>query len=57
MSTGGLLLEALQAGGVLAFALFIGYELRAFRLGLSDHLRTLSEGVAILLDRDRASGE
>ena len=49
--------DFVQAGGAVALAVFVGYELRAFRVDLKDHLRTLSEGIAVLLDRTRPDGD
>lgn len=45
------LAELVQAGGAVALACWVAYELRAFRVELTDHLRSLSEGIAVLLDR------
>ena len=43
--------ELIQGGGAVALAVFVAWELRAFRTDLKEHLRALSEGIAVLLDR------
>ncbi len=47
----GTLPQMIQAGGAVALACFVGYELRAFRTELRDHLARMAEGIAVLLDR------
>jgi hypothetical protein len=47
----GTLPQMIQAGGAVALACFVGYELRAFRTDLRDHLARMAEGIAVLLDR------
>jgi hypothetical protein len=47
--------QMIQAGGAVALACWVAYELRAFRVELTDHLRSLSEGIAVLLDRTERS--
>ena len=43
--------QMIQAGGAVALACWVAFELRAFRVDLKEHLQSLSEGIAVLLDR------
>ncbi len=47
----GTLPQMVQAGGAVALACWVAYELRAFRVAVADSLSAMGEGIAVLLDR------
>ena len=53
----GDLVALVDLGGVLAFAAFVGWELRSLRIALSAHLVDVAADLAGVLERTRpASG-